>query len=112
MSGPKFTKLCELYPKVFAIEPAKRRPLAIGIREALLAVDTGMTPDELKAALAQNCGTYGYLRRMREGQARIGLDGQCIGFVTADDARWSALNIANRAANQRMPIAATIMAAD
>jgi|SRR5271166_424761 len=105
MSGPKFTKLCELYPQVFAIEPAKRRPLAIGIREALLAVDTGMTPDELKAALAQYCGTYGYLRRMREGHARIGLDGQRVGFVTADDARWAALNIADRTANQRMPTA-------
>jgi sRNA-binding protein len=46
------TRLAELCPKVIFVYEARRRPLAIGIRDVILAkVGDRITPDELSAAL-------------------------------------------------------------
>ena len=55
-------------------------PLAIGIGGqaglAVMAAETGMTPERVKAALGSHVTTYQYRFNMREGKARVGLDGQ------------------------------------
>jgi sRNA-binding protein len=70
MSRLKFAKLCELYPEVFAIDPAKRRPLAIGIHDELVKADTGLPISCVRQGLSSYCHSIGYLRGMRTGAGR------------------------------------------
>jgi len=86
MSKPKFAKLAEQFPEVFAMRSKDRRPLAIGIHDELLKIETGLSANQLRHAMASYCTSIGYLHQVREGAARIGLDGHPVGVVTAAEA--------------------------
>jgi ProP effector len=83
--------LRELYPKCFTTRLAEVRPLAIGIYQEIV----GDVPDpRVKRALATYCRHGAYLRTLTEGVARIGLDGQPYGVVTAEQAATAAARLA------------------
>jgi ProP effector len=84
--------LADLWPAAFAVEPGRRRPLKVGIDADILAAAGGaILPLELKIALGAYVNAKAYLRALREGELRIGLDGEPAGIVSAPEAahaRW------------------------
>ena len=96
--------LCARFPLCFAMYEAKRRPLKLRIDLELLAVlGDEIEPRQLSRALGVYTGWPGYLRRMRAGEPRIGLDGAPAGGVTADEARYAADKLAKWRARERAP---------
>jgi ProP effector len=80
--------LADLWPAVFSIEPRLRRPLKVGIdKDILAAADGAIIPEELKVALGSYTGAKAYLKTLRDGAPRIGLDGKQEGQVSAGAAR-------------------------
>lgn len=81
-------QLAERYPNCFTRDPAKVRPLAIGIQQKLraeLAADTAMqdTPGWLvRQALAIYTRSLAYQTAIVERRPRINLDGSTAGEVT------------------------------
>jgi len=94
MSGHKLdlrkatiARLAHLYPACFYAARQERRPLKIGIRRDLVALDLGIGRRELDSALAWYVNGIGYLQSLRVGADRIGLDGAPAGVVgEADEA--------------------------
>jgi ProP effector len=79
--------LQEQWPQTFSIFESRRRPLKIGIHvDILYELDGAVTPIELANALRYYVANIGYLRAMRVGAPRIGLDGKPAGVVAADEA--------------------------
>jgi hypothetical protein len=76
------------WPLCFFVYEARRRPLKIGIRDEILsALNGAVTPKELGGALRHYTGNRRYLRHSIAGAARIDLDGNPCGVVTAEGAR-------------------------
>jgi hypothetical protein len=71
------------------------RPLKRNIHLDPLA-QAPITPDETAAALPRCCNSFAYLRACREGAARIDLDGNVVGPVTAEQAAFAAPKLAAR----------------
>jgi ProP effector len=79
--------LASTWPNCFAVKFRDRRPLKIGIADDVAAaVEGAITSEELDAAFAVYTRQTGYLRALRQGAARIDLDGNPAGVVTADQA--------------------------
>src|SRR6516165_6656339 len=92
MSGHKLdlrkatiARLAQLYPACFYVARQERRPLKIGIRRDLAALDLGMDRRELDSALAWYVNGIGYLQSLRVGATRVGLDGASAGAVSEAD---------------------------
>jgi sRNA-binding protein len=97
-------QLNERFPAVFT--RTARRPLKVGIHGDLLA--SGFERKLVMAALRSYCGSSSYLSALREGTARIGLDGQAVGVVTAEEEKIAAAQLAEsiaRAKNRRLAAA-------
>ena len=84
----------EKFPLAFAAKGAPKTPLAIGIADDLALALPEITAKHLRLALADYCNGPTYLRHCTEGAARIGLDGQPRGMVSASDARYAAARCA------------------
>ncbi|HEY1246080.1 MAG TPA: ProQ/FinO family protein [Hyphomicrobiaceae bacterium] len=79
--------LAATWPKCFSVEFAGRRPLKVGISKDIAAAAEGaITPAELESAMSVYCGHKAYLKKLKEGAARVDLDGDPAGTVTADQA--------------------------
>jgi sRNA-binding protein len=79
--------LCERWPKCFVRYQARRRPLKVGIhRDILAALGDAVMRAELSRALRIYVANAVYRARLKEGVARIDLDGQPVGIVTAAEA--------------------------
>src|SRR5262249_31964893 len=94
MSGHKLdlrkatiARLAQLYPACFYVARQQRRPLKIGIRRDLAALNLGIGRRELDSALAWYVNGISYLQSLRVGADRIGLDGSPVGVVPAADER-------------------------
>jgi sRNA-binding protein len=92
MSGHKLdlrkatiARLAQLYPACFYAARQQRRPLKIGIRRDLAALDLGIGRRELDSALAWYVNGICYLQSLRGGADRIGLDGATAGVVSEAD---------------------------
>jgi len=92
MSGHKLdlrkatiARLAQLYPACFYAARQQRRPLKIGIRRDLAALNLGIGRRELDSALAWYVNGIGYLQSLRVGADRIGLDGAPGGVVSGAD---------------------------
>lgn len=84
--------LAERWPQVFSIHEFRRRPLKIGIHvEILAALDGAVTPAELCMALRCYCANAVYRKRLKAGAARIGLDGEPAGVITAEEEAYAVL---------------------
>jgi len=78
-------RLAQLYPACFYAARQQRRPLKIGIRRELAALDLGIGRRELDSALPWYVNGIGYLRSLRVGVDRIGLNGAPAGVVSEAD---------------------------
>ena len=90
--------LAAKYPKAFFLLESRRRPLATGIHDALMA---DAAPEERGAiifALRIYVSNPRYLAACYIGAPRIGLDGEVVGYVTAKDARFAARRFAHLSA--------------
>ncbi|SMF94621.1 ProQ/FINO family protein [Methylomagnum ishizawai] len=78
---PLLATLRRQYPLAFPDDPDAVLPLAIGIRETLVA--QGHDLEAVRAALAHYTASAAYQRALADGtQPRIGLDGQPVGPVS------------------------------
>jgi sRNA-binding protein len=81
-------KLAAAYPLTFFVLADSRPPLKIGVFRDLVAA--GVSKTFSKKALGLYCSSMGYLASMIEGTARIDLNGDETGAVTADEAAKAA----------------------
>jgi ProP effector len=90
-------QLRERFPAIFT--SANCRPLKIGIHNELVAL--GFNREMAVVGLRSYCGSSVYLSALREGAARIGLDGQPTGLVNAEEEKFAAAQLAEKVAQQR-----------
>ena len=91
-------QLAELYPSCFR-QP--RQPLKIGIHNDIVARHPELRPGLIAKALKTYTRSLGYLETLRAGAARIDLEGNPVGTVTAadeEDAKRKIAKAAKRAA--------------
>jgi ProP effector len=81
-------ELVARWPRCFSIDPSRRQPLALGIRDEIQQATAGeLSHRKVAAALAFYCGCEGYLQNMVAAAAsRIGLHGQPAGQVSETEA--------------------------
>ena len=82
--------LIERFPQCFVLARDRKRPLKIGIHRDLIAAIPEVSPKRLRAALGWYAGSWAYLKNMTAGAARIDLNGQSAGEVTAEEAAAAA----------------------
>ena len=91
-------RLAELYPSCFR-QP--RQPLKIGIHNDIVARHPELRPSLIARALKTYTRSLGYLETLTAGAARIDLEGNPVGSVTAadeEDAKRKIAKAAKRAA--------------
>lgn len=78
--------LVERYPAAFFADARERKPLKIGIHKDVLADEANTLANyQLTSALRWYTGAYGYQLSLKKGAARIDLNGEPAGEVTAED---------------------------
>jgi sRNA-binding protein len=88
-------RLAEAFPRTFVLEKYRPHwPLKVGIAAAIPARCPGLEWRVLKMALTAYTGRVMYLRGVVEGAARLDLDGNPAGEVTARDAEYAAAKLA------------------
>ena len=75
-------QLAELYPSCFR---QLRQPLKIGIRNDIVARHPELRPSLIASALKTYTRSLGYLETLKAGSARVDLEGNPVGTVTAAD---------------------------
>ena len=86
-------QLAGQFPAVFLIE-GPRKPLKLNMRDDLLR--HGIDRRVIQGGLGMYCSNYRYLIALQEGAARIGLDGEPAGIVTADEAAHARQRLAEQ----------------
>ena len=82
--------LCVRFPKIFARDPAERLPLKRGIHRDLVVRLGGLSSrTALKRILGDYTACPEYRAKLIEGAARIDLDGNPAGAVTANEATYA-----------------------
>ena len=88
-------RLAEAFPQTFVLEKYRPHwPLKVGIAAAIPARCPELEWRVLKMALTAYTGRVMYLRGLVEGAARLDLDGNPAGEVTARDAEYAATKLA------------------
>jgi ProP effector len=88
-------RLAEAFPQTFVLEKYRPHwPLKVGIAAAIPARCPALEWRVLKMALTAYTGRIMYLRGLVEGAARLDLDGNRCGEVTAGDAEYAAAKLA------------------
>jgi ProP effector len=88
-------RLAEAFPQTFVLEKYRPHwPLKVGIAAAIPARCPALEWRVLKMALTAYTGRVMYLRGLVEGAARLDLDGNPAGEVTAGDAEYAAAKLA------------------
>jgi sRNA-binding protein len=83
--------------RALATAEDRRLPLKVGIFHDLKAALGGkVSQDQLSRALGTYCSAPNYQRRLKDGAARIDLDGQRAGTVTPSEAMWARAGRAER----------------
>ena len=101
-------RLAEQYPACFKLVGQERQPVKIGVGDELAALDTGLTPLQLRRALATYVRHSGYQCNIREGVNRIGLDGMPVGVITVEEAAHAKKMLARLAAKRARQDAAKV----
>jgi ProP effector len=104
-------ELVAAFPATFTLDADQVRPLKNGVREELYDAAAHISHRRISAALARYCRSPPYLKAVKEGVARIGLDGQPAGQVTETEAeaarkQLAALGKRNKAAKEKEKAAA------
>jgi ProP effector len=105
-SNSKFNPLIMLFaarwPKCLAVCENRRRPLAVGIHnEMIAALDGVVSKTAIGRALGYYVGSPRYIEALKAGMPRIGLDGEPVGFVTEDQERSAARRIKKKRKRQQ-----------
>ena len=88
-------RLAEAFPQTFVLEKYRpHRPLKVGIAVDIPARCPALTRRELGAALSAYAQRVMYLQGLVAGAARVDLDGNPAGEVTARDAEYAAAKLA------------------
>src|SRR5579872_807503 len=82
-------ELMSAFPAAFMRDPSRVRPLKLGIRDDIYE-RSGISHRRIIAALRSYCSSTEYLTATKEGAARIDLDGESVGVVTATEAEHAA----------------------
>jgi ProP effector len=99
--------LAEAFPQTFVLEKYRPHwPLKVGIAAAIPARCPALEWRVLKMALTAYTGRVMYLRGLVEGAARVDLDGNPAGEVTARDAEYAVGFLASREARRAAAVAA------
>jgi sRNA-binding protein len=89
-------ELCQRYPKTFTHEPHDVRPLALGIREAIVANAPDLRNSIVSQALAIYAAWLPYMRACIAWAPRIDLSGDPAGVVTEKEAMYAVQRLAAR----------------
>jgi ProP effector len=82
--------LYERFPKIFARDPAGQRPLKRGIdRELMARLGGTVSRSAIKRALGAYVASPEYRAKLIAGAARLDLDGNPAGAVTAGEAAYA-----------------------
>ncbi|MFY2104327.1 ProQ/FinO family protein [Achromobacter ruhlandii] len=83
------SRLQRQFPKAFPKKPAPKVPLKLGVLEDLVqhAKTLQLSPDEIKQAVKTWCDGRRYWDCMVESAARVDLNGEPAGAVTANEAQ-------------------------
>ena len=101
--------LTEAFPQTFVLEKYRpHRPLKVGIAADIPARCPAVERRVLSAALSAYARRVMYLRALVAGAARIDLDGNPAGEVTAGDAEFAATKLAEILASRDTKRAATV----
>jgi sRNA-binding protein len=100
-------RLAAEFPAAFFVFERRRRPLAIGIYDAVVAANPELDEREIKTGLAIYTGNLAYLRAcIKPGAMRIGLDGREIEPVSAEHVARALERLAGAAAKRAKRAAA------
>ncbi|WFU49162.1 ProQ/FinO family protein [Sinorhizobium terangae] len=94
-----FRHLSEKWPEAFNTRAPK--PLKIGIREDIRALDHELSDHDLKRALRAYTKLERYLKSLRAGAARVDLDGNPTGNVSEADAATAQALLRVRSAKEK-----------
>ena len=104
-------RLTEAFPQTFVLEKYRpHRPLKVGIAADIPARCPALTRRELGAALSAYAQRVMYLQGLVAGAARVDLDGNPAGEVTARDAEYAAAKLAEILASREAGRAAAMEA--
>jgi ProP effector len=93
--------LAEAFPQTFVLEKYRPHcPLKVGIAAVIPARCAALEWRVLKMALTAYTGRVMYLRGLVEGAARLDLDGNPAGEVSARDAEYAAAKLATTLASR------------
>jgi len=102
-------RLVEAFPQTFVLEKYQpHRPLKVGIAADLTARCPAIERRALNAVLRSYAQRVMYLKAMVEGAARVDLDGNPAGEVTARDAEYAAAKLAKTLASREAKRAAAV----
>jgi sRNA-binding protein len=89
-------EMCQRYPKTFTQKPHDVRPLARGIREAIVADAPDLSASIVSQALAIYAAWLPYMRACIAGAPRIDLSGKVVDVVTDKEATYAVQRLAAR----------------
>jgi ProP effector len=102
-------RLAEAFPQTFVLEKYRPHwPLKVGIAAAIPARCPALEWRVLKMALTAYTGRVMYLRGLVAGAARVDLDGNPAGDVTARDAEYAAAKLAETLVSREAKRAAAV----
>jgi sRNA-binding protein len=90
-------ELAQRFPGAFAIAGSQRRPLAIGVRNALAVAAPDLDVKLIRQTLCWYCSRQGYLSAVARGGSRVGLAGNAAGEVSQEHIAFAELRLKERA---------------
>jgi hypothetical protein len=88
--------LAQRFPAAITVK-GRRRPLKVGIfNDIIAAVGGDVAEVAIAAALKKYVGSVAYLRRVRAGKPRFGLDGNPAGTVTKQEEEFAKVQVSVR----------------
>jgi sRNA-binding protein len=94
----------ERWPACFSVSERRRRPLKVGIHVEVIAALAGQVSEaDVRAALALYVKNARYLKKLKTGKPRVGLDGLPAGTVTKGEEWHAKLEISRRATDKPEP---------
>jgi ProP effector len=88
--------LAARFPRAFAVDGNRRRPLKVGIRRDLrAAVGDTFSGKKIKTALSFYVNSAAYLRSLTEGADRVGVGGEPAGKVSGPEAEHARERLAS-----------------
>jgi ProP effector len=102
--------IIQRWPNAFAASRRKMRPLAVGIDKVIIAAAPELDATAVKLALGCYTSNSCYLRVLKTGAARVGLDGEPQDVVTENAATFAIVRLNGVLQRQRAKYLASVKA--